>query len=595
MLLAGAAAEAAGQPPVETTVNKATESFQRPWSPPRGQLQGWVVGIDPARVGLPPADRRLCDDLSLITGVYLHHFVQAAGGSAVLTEADDATVGEPLQSARRRRIDVVRQAGCNLCVSIRYDEADGKVAVRSGPNPGSDDALLAQALGVALGVEPAQPGKQGAGDDDFLEALRRADDGGAVAACAVCFECAGRAATIDAALRKSCFDNARRLYVGISRFCEEAKRAGSPPGPSPAPEIVGSKGSTRAQRLARSIWPQGPLPNEQADWFCQRFAEVSITNRSLVYFEVSAHPAQDAVVLRGQTNAPPVVAGLERALRAGGIKHIRNEVQALPSRERLGEQLFGVCRAPMALTYRRPGGGTVQTELLFGEPLFLLDCDDQHFLLHAGDGYWGWVRREAVRPMTAEEFDAYGHHPRGIVLEDIAGQAVRIPRGSSVRVLQANEADRLILLPDGSTLNVPAAAVAIGDPEGRQAAARTRAALDLLYVPYVFGGCSPLGLDCSGLVANVWARTGSTPARDAWQQALAGRLVATRWHRAWIQPGDQLFFINESGKISHTAVALDAHRFIHAEPPCVQFSSLDPNDPLYAPHRARTFFLAKRP
>jgi hypothetical protein len=42
-------------------------------------------------------------------------------------------------------------------------------------------------------------------------------------------------------------------------------------------------------------------------------------------------------------------------------------------------------------------------------------------------------------------------------------------------------------------------------------------------------------------------------------------------------------------------VALGADRFIHAEPPCVQVNSLDPNDPLYAPHRARTFFMAKRP
>ncbi|MBU0641372.1 MAG: C40 family peptidase, partial [Planctomycetes bacterium] len=108
-------------------------------------------------------------------------------------------------------------------------------------------------------------------------------------------------------------------------------------------------------------------------------------------------------------------------------------------------------------------------------------------------------------------------------------------------------------------------------------------------------GRSSLGLDCSGLVTNVWTRTGEKPSRDAWQQALAGELVATSWHRAGIQAGDQVFFINESGKIYHTGVALDADHILHAAPPCVQIGSLDPQDRLHDKRLDLDFFMAKRP
>jgi cell wall-associated NlpC family hydrolase len=348
--------------------------------------------------------------------------------------------------------------------------------------------------------------------------------------------------------------------------------------------------------MARSIWPEGRLPDERLDWFCQRFAQSALTNHTLVYFDVSAQREADVVALHGCTNAPPVAVGLRHALRTVGIPNTRNEVRPLPNRDRLGEHLFGVCRASTALTYSQPSPGSgLQTQLLFGEPLFLLDRDDEYYLLHAGDGYWGWVPQAAVQAMTAEQFDAYLRHPQAAVLEDIEGPQVRIPRGASLPLVQTTDTERTLLLPDGSTLGAPAAATALGNTAQQQAAARVRAGLDLLYVPYVFGGRSPLGLDCSGLMSNVYARAGDRPPRDAWQQALAGRLVATAWHRAGIQGGDQLFFINETGKIYHTGIALDAVHVLHSAPPCVQIGSLDPQDPLYDLELNRNFLLAKRP
>jgi hypothetical protein len=587
MLTATTAAQPMEPPALEAAVRSAIESFQPLWSPPKGQLRGWVVGIDPAGADLSRADPPLCDDLSLITAAHLYHLVRRAGGKPVLTRVDR------IYPADASRIEPVAQTGSHLCVLIRYCETGASVAVQPGAaSAHPDDARLAAALGSALGVESTEPTSA---DLSLIEALRQTDAGGDTAVSIAQFECPAGTSTIGAALRKRCFDHARGLYDGIRRFCTGSAKRPDVSG-SPVADTLSSNSSGRLERLVHSIWPEGRLPDERVEWFGRRFVEESVTNPSLVYFEVAARAEQEVVILGGRTNTPLLVTGLEKALRTVGMEQISNQVRTLPDREHLGEQLFGVCRAPMALTYDQPGrGGRPQTQLLFGEPLFLLDREGDSYLLHAGDGYWGWVQHEAVQPMTSEQFDAYMRLPVGAVLQDIDGNGLVVPCGANVRVMRATDDQRVILLPDNSTLSVPAVAVAMRDSEDQQAAARVLAALDLLYVPYVFGGRSPLGLDCSGLVSHTWARLGETPPRDACQQAPAGQLVATHWHRTNIRAGDQLFFINESGKIYHTGLALDATHVIHSAPPCVQIGSFDPQDPLYDDELDQNFFMVKRP
>jgi hypothetical protein len=588
------AAANAAPPSVEDIVNTAIEEFEPLWSPPAGELRGWTVGIDAARSGASDARGRLCDDLSLLTAAHLYHFVLDAGGSPVLSRADNTLSAAIDPASWQRRAQVLSGARCDVCLSIQYDEGGGETAVRRPPDAHADDVALADAFRAAL---DAEPGQLESADSELVEALRQAGGAESVALCEIYLPCPPEASVVTVAVRKTCLDNARRLYAGLARFCVAKSRQPAPSTqPVPVPDTPSSPISSRLERMARSIWPEGRLPDERLEWFCRRFAQVAISNRSLVYFDVTARREQETVVLRGRTNAPLVVGGLEQALRAVGAQQLRSDVQSLPDRRRLGEQLFGVCRAPMALTYDRPGErGGLQTQLLFGEPLFLLDQADDHYLLHAGDGYWGWVRCAAVEPMTAEQFAAYRRHPRATALQDIESGRLTIPRGSSVRVLQQPEGQCVILLPDGATLSVPAAVVRIHEPDDSELAARIQAALDLLYVPYIFGGCSPLGLDCSGLTTNIYGRAAGRPARDAWQQALGGWLVAAHWHRDGIRAGDQLFFLDESGKIHHVAIALDAMHFVHSTPPCVQINSLDPQDPLYDPRRDRTFFVVKRP
>ena len=79
--------------------------------------------------------------------------------------------------------------------------------------------------------------------------------------------------------------------------------------------------------------------------------------------------------------------------------------------------------------------------------------------------------------------------------------------------------------------------------------------------PYLWGGKSIFGIDCSGFIQQVYKIFGYTILRDAFQQINHGNVVASGDE---IKVGDVAFFENESGKIVHVGMMLDSKKIIHA-------------------------------
>ncbi len=87
-------------------------------------------------------------------------------------------------------------------------------------------------------------------------------------------------------------------------------------------------------------------------------------------------------------------------------------------------------------------------------------------------------------------------------------------------------------------------------------------ALRFLNAPYLWGGKTPFGIDCSGLVQMVYRLSGKFMPRDAWQQAeMKGKTLG---FLAECKPGDLAFFDNEEGKIVHVGILLSPERILHA-------------------------------
>lgn len=182
------------------------------------------------------------------------------------------------------------------------------------------------------------------------------------------------------------------------------------------------------------------------------------------------------------------------------------------------------------------------------------------------DGYGGWVHAgyavETDDAAADRWRDDAGGWSLGATLE-VDGR--RLPLPLRARVAAAASAVRL---PDGSAAQVvegevqaasAVAGAARSEPVERWAFSRFQGA------PYQWGGVTPWGVDCSGLVQTAFAARGVALPRDAELQAECGEprdLAAAA-------PGDLLFFLGDNGdRVTHVAFVADGDALIHSTVAC---------------------------
>ncbi len=576
---------------VQKVVDQAIREFEPEWLPPRGEIRNLVVLIVPLthQAGRPDdADR-----LGLLTAGYFYHMVRGGSGTPAIYRADADLLPS---SDTLDRADLARTASaakCDLCIILEPPDKKGSEAISGDHVSAASAEPLSQSFAEAVGsavaarVGPAKPidGLNTPAIRLRLTALAPA---------------ASRFAPPPHRLM------AERLYRAIASFAagrsESLLASRSIRWPQTAPSAI-DLGAVRPIRpegekiasICRSIWPSSDLPLERVTWFCAMFRRTCLTDTTTVYFDPQVSIEADEVVLRGATMAPALARTLEAALKRAGIAKVRNEMRSLPEEGLLDGQRFAAVTVSTARTYSVPSDlGGVQTQLLYGELLWLLDYRDGWYLTHAGDGYWGWVREEAIRVIDAQQFESSLNTRQAAFVRTVETDGQRIPAGARLPLVGNTLLGCSLRLPTGETATVPPRAVRVID-DFTTTRPRILAALQMLYVPYVFGARSPLGLDCSGMVNNLFDRGGLPIARDATQQFVSGKLTATRWHRDTIRPGDRLYFLDNYGKIFHTGIAVTPTHFIHSSPPAVQISSLRKGDRLYEENWDRAFVAAKRP
>lgn len=246
-------------------------------------------------------------------------------------------------------------------------------------------------------------------------------------------------------------------------------------------------------------------------------------------------------------------------------------------------------RASVADVRKHPAHHAEQTtQALQGEILEVLLHEDGWMLVRLSDEYLGWLRDWHVLPVSREETEAFLQRANGrvawplVTLRESPDPGAR-PCGESILgtrvVRQESQAGwSAVELPGARRGWVPAEALREGAaswlPEVSGILAMLRG---FVGIPYVWGGKSPKGFDCSGLVQFVYGLHGIALPRDSDQQFQRGQAVDV------FEPGDLLFFGAEH--ITHVAVSLGGDAFIHARGE-VRYNGLLEGGPLYAPDLA---------
>jgi len=259
-----------------------------------------------------------------------------------------------------------------------------------------------------------------------------------------------------------------------------------------------------------------------------------------------------------------------------------------------------VALASLDLRRRPDHRSELRSQLLMGEVVRRLAVDRRGAwweVENLADGYRGWVRAWGVveassaraarwrRKATAQVAHAYAEAReapgRGALVTPLVWRDRLIPGPKRGR-------HRRVELPDGRIGWVESAVLEIGRPRPRPLLDRVRS---LLGVPYLWGGRTPLGLDCSGFTQQVLAEQGIPLPRDADQQYRVSRPIG---RDAIPREGDLVFFGRSGRPLEHVGIVLGGGYFAHARGR-VRIGSLDSSNPLYENELARQLRGFRRP
>lgn len=311
------------------------------------------------------------------------------------------------------------------------------------------------------------------------------------------------------------------------------------------------------------------------------------------YQDVNAEIKGETIILRGEAFFSAPVRGIGRKLKKAGYEfELIDSVHYLP--EKFTDDLgYGIITDPYVMGRYQPVDKKQEgTEMLYGEPVRLIREHEDYLQVQSNIGYLGYIPKQTLRRVNLAEWSKYHIGKQALFTGNVeleSGQVLNL--GTRLPFLGNNK----VLLADGSEIELAENNYTIIDPASnplRQSILTT--ANQYMDLPYVWGGRSSEGVDCSGFVMQSYALNNIYLPRDSDEIANVGRIIGyPNWMDAML-PGDLLFFAGSRRMITHTAIYIGDGRIIHSLGKGVQVQSLNPDHPDYSERQAKRFIFAKR-
>jgi hypothetical protein len=211
-------------------------------------------------------------------------------------------------------------------------------------------------------------------------------------------------------------------------------------------------------------------------------------------------------------------------------------------------------RTPIAPLYAEPDVASAQlSQRVAGQEVELLEGRDDWFLARGSDRYEGWIHRGYLLPLppaTARGSVQMVRISLGCMTRTPNGDGRALPLGAMLAPGEQVKSGEVVSLMD------------LADRFPRTANAIIRSACTLFEgTPYLWGGITPWGADCSGFVQTIFGLHGVHLPRDAWQQSETGKDAGSLDK---LDVADLAFFTDrDDRRASHVAIALGENRLVH--------------------------------
>ena len=336
-------------------------------------------------------------------------------------------------------------------------------------------------------------------------------------------------------------------------------------------------------------------------------------DKRVAIYDVKVVSDRNSIRIIGETDQSEALNRLKEELKPFGFT-IHDEVSLLPD-ESIGTHPYALVNNSVANIRSAPKhSAELATQAILGTGLKVLKIDGDFYLVQTPDRYISWVDHGGVTLMTQEDYENWSTAPKLVYLKSFGHvytsknndleKVGDLVLGALLRLIGEDGDFFEVAYPDGRVGYVRREEAEIylkwldelhPSPERLELYARS-----LMGAPYLWGGTSSKGMDCSGFTKTAFRMNGLIIPRDASQQIMAGKDIDPDLSFESLLKGDLMFFGKKATdstrqRVTHVAIWLGNNRgeFIHSSGR-VKIGSIDPKSTFYDEFNVNRYLGSRR-